>query len=270
VKIVYFSGTGNTRFISEKLLEKFKEREIHDIELVSVESALNDTEIFEKDIILGIGYPVYDLMPPEIIMEFVNKIKRTNGQNVAFVFSTYSSSPLDSNYYVIEKLQEKGFHVTVQENFKAPGASSYLYFNPNNLLVKGRTIFDAGINHQMDSFVINVLNSMRNNPASIPIKYHTLHKFHETLSRITTRHLYYGNLKKNDSCINCGQCAKVCPASNLGMQNGKLVIKNSNECMRCLRCVQTCNKKAISFASSKRRGDYARKEIEDAYKKAIL
>lgn len=269
VKIVYFSGTGNTKFLSEKLLQKFKEKEVSNVELVPVEDALNDIGSFEcKDIILGIGYPVYDLMPPNIIIEFVNKLNKTKPRNMAFVFSTYTTNPHDSNYYIIERLQEKGFHVATQENFKAPGASSYFYSNPNYPIVKGKTVFRTGINRQIDNFIINILNS--NYRADIPIQYHRLHKLYQTFSKMTFGILFYRNLKKNNNCINCGQCAKACPTSNLLMQEGKLIIKNSNGCMRCLRCIQICNKKAINFTSSKRRGSYTREITESAYKNAVI
>lgn len=268
VKIVYFSGTGNTKFLSEKLLQKFEEKEVSDIKLVPVEDALNDIRSFEcADTILGIGYPVYDLMPPNIIMEFVSKLNKTKFQNMAFVFSTYTTNPHDSNYYIIERLQEKGFHVATQENFKAPGASSYLYSNPDYPIVKGKSVFRTGINQQIDNFVINILDS--NNRADIPIQYQRLHKFYQTISKITFGNLFYRNLKKNNNCNNCGQCVKSCPTSNLIIQEGELIIKNTNGCMSCLRCVQTCNKKAINFTSSKRRGSYTREKIENAYNNAV-
>ena len=268
VIIVYFSGTGNTKFLSEKLLEKFKEKEVRDIELVPVEEVLHDISSFEKeDVILGIAYPVYDLMPPDIILKFVNKLNETESRNLAFVFSTYTTSPLDSNYYIIEKLQEKGFHVASQENFKAPGASSYFYFNPNLPVVKGKTVFSKGINEQLDAFVVDILNS--NNRPNIPIQYNRLNKLHQSVSKMTMGKLVYRNLKTNGNCINCGQCAKSCPVSNLIMQDGKLVIKNSNGCMRCLRCVQICSKKAINFTGLKRKGSYSREVTESAYNKAV-
>ncbi len=269
VRIVYFTGTGNTKFLSEKLLQKFKEKEVTDVELVPVEEALNDMLSFEcEDYILGIGYPVYDLMPPIIILEFINKLNITKFNNSAFVFSTYTTDPLDSNYYIIEKLQKKGFHVAVQENFKAPGASSYFYSNPSLPIVKGKTVFKVGINQQLDNFTSYILNS--NNLEDIAIQYHRFHKFHQNFSKMTFGNMFYRNLKIDKNCINCGQCAKSCPTANLFMQEGKLIIKNSNGCMRCLRCVQICKRGAINFTSSKRTGSYTKEITERAYNNAVI
>ncbi len=269
VKIVYFSATGNTEFLSEKIIQKFREKEVDDIELIPVEDALNDTGSFEcGKYVLGIGYPVYDFMPPDTIIDFLNKLAKISSQNIAFVFSTYSSNPLDSNYYIIDKLQEKGFHVSTQDNFKAPGASAYIYSNPNYPIVKGRSVFCKGINQQIDNFVISILNS--NNQPNIPIHYNHHHKLYQTLSKMTLGNLFYRNLKKNNNCINCGQCAKTCPTSNLITKDGKLIIKKSNDCLRCLRCVLVCSKKAINFTSWGRTGNYTRETIENAYNNAVI
>lgn len=229
---------------------------------------MDNTSFDNEDVILGIGYPVYDLMPPDIILEFVNKLNNSKSNHNAFVFSTYTTDPLDSNYYLIEKLQEKGYHVAVQENFKAPGASTYFYSNPNYPIVRGKTVFQTGIHHQLDDFVTNIMEA--SNRPNIPIQYHPLHKLHQTLSKMTLGNLFYRNLKKNSDCINCGQCAKACPTSNLIMQEGNLIIKHSNNCMRCLRCVQLCSRRAINFTSSKRIGSYTREVTENAYHNAVI
>jgi ferredoxin len=207
-------------------------------------------------------------MPPKIILDFTAKLKKSESQKLAFVFSTYTSYPLDANSYLIEKLQEKGYFVIAQENFKGPGASGYFYSNPNYPLVKERSIFRKGINQQMDHFINELIYSDKNNLKKMPVRYHYLNKLHQNFSRLTLGNLFYKNLKKNHNCINCGQCARSCPDSNLIMQEGTLIIKKSNGCMRCLRCVQICNKKAINFTSSKRTGNYSRKDIENAYHKA--
>ena len=270
VKIVFFSGTGNTKFLSEKMAGILKEQGINEVKLIPVETAINDIEVFEReDTILGIGYPVYDLMPPKNVIEFINKLRRTENHLRAFVFSSYTTNPLDSNYYIIEKLQEKGYNVIAQENYKAPGASSYLYANPKNPFVKGKTVFSNRTNQKLHNFVISILNSTGDNLTKIPIKYNCFNKFYKRFSKITFGTLFYRNLKKNNNCINCGVCAKACPDGNLCMDDGILHIKNSNGCMNCLRCVQVCPKMAINFTSSKRTGSYTREVIERAYENAI-
>ena len=128
--LYYFSGTGNTRFIAEKFLEKAVQAGQSlagstgpgsETLLVPVEQAQRDGVVIESDTIFGIGFPVYDLMPPEIVCSFVQTLPEARPGQSAFVFSTYTSFPLDANRYVIELLQQKGYRVVAEQSFKAPG-----------------------------------------------------------------------------------------------------------------------------------------------------
>ncbi len=51
-------------------------------------------------------------------------------------------------------------------------------------------------------------------------------------------------LKANDNCVLCGQCAKICPMGNI-KYTGKAVIFG-NQCISCMGCVQYCPKQAIN------------------------
>ncbi len=269
--IIYFSGTGNTKFLSEKIFEQFNKKGFPEVQLLSVENAMDVNMNFcDDNVILGIGFPVYDYMPPEIIMKFIDKLGKSVINNKAFVYSTYTTNPLDSNYYVIDTLQKKGFHVIAQNNFKAPGASAYFYSNPKLPIVKGKTVFSNGVDKRIGDFVNNILSYNSQNQKTIPIRYNRFNKFHIRFSKMTFGYKFYRNLRNSYKCINCGLCVKNCPSSNLYMEDGILHIRNENDCMRCLRCVQICGRDAINFTSSKRRGKYTRKDIENAYENSII
>lgn len=265
VRIIYFSGTGNTKFISEKLANVFQKYGVYDISVLSIEEAADAhiEDLESPDTILGIGYPVYDLMPPETIMNFVDRLSMIETQNKAFIFSTYTTNPMDSNDYLIAKLCKKGFIVTTQENFKAPGASAYLYSNPKAPFVRGKSVFGPKIGQEIEEFVKNIL--VADCKESISAKYNPLHGINVTLSKLIFGNMFYRKLKVNENCIACGKCVRVCPISNLLIEDGELIIRDPNGCMHCLRCIMTCNKKAIDFTSSKRCGDYSRDIIERQY-----
>ncbi len=269
VKIVFFSGTGNTKFLSEKLAEFLLEKDTCKVQVIPIETATSELDDLEReDFILGISYPVYDYMPPKIVLEFVSKLHKKKTPSKAFVFSTYTTNPLDSNYYLLEKLQDKGCHVIAQDNYRVPGASAYLYANPNNPLVKIRTKFSKEIDQRLHHFAEKISTSEKEPLAQIPIKYNSFNKVLQGLSKMTLGNLFYRNLKNNDDCINCGVCPRTCPDHNLIMKEGILHINKENGCMRCLRCVLCCPQKAINFTSSKRTGTYSKEVIENTYESA--
>lgn len=48
-----------------------------------------------------------------------------------------------------------------------------------------------------------------------------------------------------DSCVGCGKCASVCPLNNITLKNGKPVWGKS--CTHCMACICRCPKEAIEY-----------------------
>jgi ferredoxin len=48
-----------------------------------------------------------------------------------------------------------------------------------------------------------------------------------------------------EKCNSCGLCAKVCPANNIVMENGRPVWQH--RCEQCVACLQWCPQEAIEF-----------------------
>ena len=49
----------------------------------------------------------------------------------------------------------------------------------------------------------------------------------------------------DESCMGCGQCARICPVGNIAMQDGKPVF--GAKCEQCMACIQWCPQAAIQY-----------------------
>ncbi len=51
-----------------------------------------------------------------------------------------------------------------------------------------------------------------------------------------------------DKCEGCGECAESCPASVLGMVDGKAdLVGSTDDCLGCESCVSVCPSGAVAL-----------------------
>ena len=65
--IVYFSGTGNSKYIAEKFADRMQ------IEAHSIEETIDFGNVFSKVDTIAVCYPIYGSCVPLIMREFVKK-----------------------------------------------------------------------------------------------------------------------------------------------------------------------------------------------------
>jgi flavodoxin len=76
-RIFYFTGTGNSLQAAKNIAEHNGEK------LISIASEMNSKEgTFEYALkdneVIGFVYPVYSWGPPEMVLDFINKLKLNN------------------------------------------------------------------------------------------------------------------------------------------------------------------------------------------------
>lgn len=57
-----------------------------------------------------------------------------------------------------------------------------------------------------------------------------------------------------DTCVSCGQCARLCPQGNITVKDGKPVFGNS--CIQCLGCLQLCPTGSINMGKITQRREH--------------
>ena len=79
-----------------------------------------------------------------------------------------------------------------------------------------------------------------------------LHLYNRIAGLLCQRLWYYGKtksysdrLKISNACTGCGLCARLCPADNLTLKNGKAAA--GKHCTMCYRCISSCPARAITL-----------------------
>ncbi len=101
-EIYYFSGTGNSLYISKELCKRLSNADVIPI------ASLNDKEIIDpKTSVMGIVFPVYYNDIPNIIKHFINKLENIEGMYI-FAICNYGGAAGSSLKNLKYLLKNKG------------------------------------------------------------------------------------------------------------------------------------------------------------------
>ena len=233
--ILYFTGTGNSRYIANAITSITKD------ELVSINEKIKtkDTQAIQTDGRLVFVLPTYGWRIPRVVEEWVRKTEFTGVEKVWFIMNCGSGIGNGAGY--IQKLcREKSFFcmgtmgITMPENYiamfqtpdKQEAATIIKKADPvineaGQMIAEGKAFPDPNPNI-LDKFLSTVVN---------PVFYKVFVKADGFYAK--------------DSCIGCGKCQEICPLQNIKMKDGKP--EWGKDCTHCMACISRCPAEAIEY-----------------------
>jgi ferredoxin len=246
-KIFYFSGTGNSLYIAEKIADK-----IGDSELIRITADLlkKNIEIEIENDILGIVFPVYAWAPPAIVVNFIKQIKITKN-SYTFVVATHGGEP-ENTFKIIQKLfNQRKINLNASFDVKMP--SNYIIGLKESDDEIKETLIQS--NKLIDEISMKIFSKENNKIA----KQKTIKSF--VRSRImnplfnSVSSKFDNDFIVNDSCNGCGICEKVCPSENIFLNNEKKPEWKHN-CSFCMACLNWCPVNALCYKNNDGKKNY--------------
>ncbi len=241
--IVYFSSTGNCRYVALQLAKETNDK------AVSIENA--NVITVEKGEKLGFVFPTYFWRLPWIIDEYMKNVQIESEEKNPYIYfiSTFGTTCGQSGAYVKKFLKKKGFNLSASFSIKTVDDWT-VWFDLSNPKVVEKILKEE--KSQLEEIIPMVKekvtgDKMKNKMPRFLICGSTLmyHFYRKTK-----------NLQVEDTCIGCGKCEKECPMSAIKVEDGK-PIWVKDRCTMCLHCVHTCPKIAISYnKKTKKHGQY--------------
>ncbi len=250
--ILYFTGTGNSKFVADFLADKL------DDEILSLNNILkNNPKLVcssEKPFILVA--PIYAWRLPSRIEELIKNADLFGNKNV-YCIVTMGENSGNADKYIEKILTDKGLKLAGY--IGVPMQNNYLVMEkmPDATVVKENLV---SVVEKLEYIVKK-------------IKYgENLKKDDKTpLPALMSGFINYGfnnfmlkNQKYtvNEKCILCQKCIGICPVNNISLKNSSVIFNNN--CMACFACLHTCPVQAINIeGKTEDKGRYICPEYKD-------
>lgn len=231
--ILYFSGTGNSKWIANKISKIINDNLIVDIGKKIKE---NDFSSIQDERIIFV-VPTYAWRIPKLVEDYINKIKFINNKFIYFVM-TCGGQIGNSNKYLEILCKSKNLNYMGVASLLMPDGYIVM-FKPQ----KQEKILKLLSN--VDTKLNSLVSYIKNNQKFPKERVNLIDRF---LSSKINPQFYKHSIKKNkfsvnSNCILCGKCIQNCPLNNIELFNEKIVI--GDNCTHCMKCISYCEKDAI-------------------------
>lgn len=246
--IFYYSGCGNSSYVSRYLSENQNDR------LIFVPKAERDKAYqykIEEGEKVGFVFPVYAWGPPQLVLDFVQKLHFIGKPSFTYLVVTYGDNAGKTSSIFRKTLHKIGLDLEAAYGIAMPNTYVILgKMNVDSLGIASRKLQKAQVqlpiilqNIQQKKGCYSLLEG-----SMAYLKSYVIRPF---FNRAMTDKPFYSTNK----CIACGKCAQVCPLNNIEIKENKPCWMGN--CTNCLACYHYCPVNAIQYGKvSSSKGQY--------------
>ena len=233
--ILYFTGTGNSRYIAEKIAAA-----LHD-SLFCINECIKGSDISPvntgADVV--IVAPTYAWRLPRIVTDWLLKTKLIGAERVWFVMDCGGAIG-NAGKYNRKVCDEKALRYMGTAQIIMPENYIALFATPDRSEAQE-------IVKKAEPQIINAIQAIKSRTA-FPDQPDTLQN---KLESGPVNPLFYALFVKakpfhaKENCIGCRKCTVICPLHNIRMKNEKPVWGET--CTHCMACIAYCPEEAIEY-----------------------
>ena len=250
--ILYFTGTGNSRFVAEALADQLDDDTVNILPFIKE----NKAGTFTSDKPYGFVFPIYLSAIPVVVKDFIRR-SHFNGNEKCYFFATCKAAmgitPNEASSIIKKNLTDKKYMGSVKINMP----QNYIYMFTMTPKEEQEKLYSGAL-----EAVKHCAESIRNGQ---PLEGKPVNVFEYGITKpVEKMYNAWGTGTKkfsaSDACVSCGLCEKNCPMNSIVMENGKP--KWIKKCIHCMACVNNCPKQAIECGKRAGKERYVCKKYE--------
>lgn len=232
--IFYFTGSGNSKYIAEKIAAASDDRIINIADCMKSEQfSFNLTD----DETLGFVVPVYFMGIPMIVLDFLKQLK------ISLKHDTYSYLVLNCGGTTADA--EGVF------NRAYPVKAVFSIVTPDNYVPLYKIGSESDITECLDKAETEIEVVVRHINVRDVGSFDAIKKRLPRLVSFVGQKVFIHGRKTakftvNENCTGCGLCAKVCPRGTIKLENSKPTW-TAKRCEICYGCLHRCPAAAINY-----------------------
>lgn len=236
--VLYFSGTGNSRYVAKIIGEVAKD------EIISMNDRIKtgSSPLVQSEKPLVFVVPTYAWRIPRVVEQWIDATQ-FQGNKKAYFVMTCGEEIGNAGRYIQSLCRRKGFTysgvtgIAMPENYVAlydvptpPEAERIVAAAEPVIRETARKIAGGETLEPSSLTFTDKLKSKVINPVFYPFIVHAK-KFYAS-----------------DACISCGKCVDLCPLNNVKLDGGRPAW--GGDCTHCMACICGCPTAAIEYGKA--------------------
>ncbi len=243
--IFYFSGTGNTKWVAQRIAEALNET------LISIPDLIREGQYqftLQAEERIGFCFPTHGWQPPRIVRDFIHSLKLVGiGPNTfCWALTTCGDNMGDCMTIFNKELRMIGLEAETLFSVVMPESYVCLPFMYTDTAEK--EVWKIENARRQTAHIISIIKDRKRGIEELehgatPRLYSYVLGAYFNKYMITDRKFQVDA----DACIQCGKCAQVCPVENISGTPPTWL--HNDTCTCCLACYHHCPTHAINYGS---------------------